>query len=288
MNTLKNWLKGYGQRFARVLLEPVALPIIHELQRTNLPAPRRPTNPLLVYGCRYFSQNDEDGILLEILRRVEIEAPLAFLELGVGDGTECNTIILLAKGWCGAWAGAEPLSFDVPAGARLVFSNSWITKHNAAVLAGDALGTLHLALCDVRVASVDLDGNDGHVVRTLLAAGLSPDVFIVEYNAKFPPDIEFEMPYNEKHEWQRDDYQGVSLQRWLAILPRYKLVACNDNGVNAFFVKEKYADLFSDVPNRVEDIYRIGHYHPVPGSGHRTSPRTVRHLAVMDPPMAPK
>ena len=49
---------------------------------------------------------------------------------------------------------------------------------------------------DVRVVSVDLDGNDGSIVRTLLAAGFAPDVFIVEYNAKIPPNVEFEMPYN--------------------------------------------------------------------------------------------
>jgi hypothetical protein len=91
------------------------------------------TNPLLAGDRPHFSQNDEDGILLEILRRIEITQPLAFLEFGVGDGTENNTIILLALGWRGVWVGGQSLSFQVPIDSnRLVFLQRWITRDNAA------------------------------------------------------------------------------------------------------------------------------------------------------------
>ena len=139
-----------------------------------------------------------------------------------------------------------------------------------------------MTLHDVKVASIDLDGNDGHIVRALIAGGLAPDVFMVEYNAKFPPGIEFEMPYEAAHHWQMDDYFGVSLQKWVNLLgpAGYSLIACNDYGVNAFFVKTIYMPCFTDVPTKVEELYRGAWYYRYPMTGHPTSPKTVEHLAM--------
>ena len=236
-------------------------------------------NPLLKFSRRYFSQSDEDGILLEIIRRVHLKEPSVFLEFGVGNGTECNTIILLARGWRGSWCGGEPLAFSCPPGGRLGFLQKWITKDNAADLAQEILAKQDADLTDVTVASIDLDGNDGTIVRTLLAAGLSPDIMIVEYNSKLPPDVKFEMKYNELHVWQGGDYFGVSLSSWVNILEDYQLVACNENGANAFFVKVKHADQFADVPKQIEKIYRLGTYGTCPAAGYATTPQMVRQLA---------
>jgi hypothetical protein len=249
-----------------------------ELRRIRLELRELPSNPLLAHGQRHFSQNDEDGILLEILRRIGIVEPSAFVEFGVGDGTQNNTIILLALGWRGVWVGGENLTFAT--GARLSFLQHWITKDNAGTLAQEGLAALGLTAQDVRVTSVDLDGNDGPIVRDLLSNGLAPDVFIVEYNAKFPPKIEFEMPYDEKFVWQGDDYFGVSLQRWVRIFSSagYALVACSETGVNAFFVKTAHMAKFTDIPTDVEQLYMTGDYGQYPRTGHPTSPRTVRYL----------
>jgi len=212
---------------------------------------------------------------------LEISGSSVFLEFGVGGGTECNTIILLALGWRGVWVGGEMLSFDLPRQSRLQFLYRWITRENAVQLAREGLAALDAQEGDVRVASVDIDGNDGPIVRALLAGGVLPDVFVVEYNAKFPPGLEFEMPYDEGYGWEHDDYHGVSLQSWIGIFGsmQYSLVACNENGTNAFFVKTVYMHHFADVPKNIDQIYRIGHYGHYEQSGHRTSPRTVHHLA---------
>ena len=50
-------------------------------------------------GKKFYSQNDEDGILLEILKRIKKNNG-SFIEIGVA-GTENNTIILLMLGWKG-------------------------------------------------------------------------------------------------------------------------------------------------------------------------------------------
>jgi hypothetical protein len=281
--SLKRWLARRAQAAAYYLLQPVIAPIIHEISRAHLP--ERETvvkNPIQRCGRRFFSQNDEDGILLEILRRLQRGERGCFLEFGVGAGTECNTIILLALGWRGAWIGDEALSFDLPEQSRLAYSRTWITRENAADLAKETLVRVKAQPADVGVISVDIDGNDGAIVRTLLANEFTPDVFVVEYNAKFPPPVEFEMPYNAHSVWSGGDHQGVSLQRWVSILAPagYKLVACNDNGINAFFVRDTFRQEFSDVPAAIDDIYRIGHYRLYPRSGHETMPATIRVLAM--------
>jgi hypothetical protein len=271
-------MKRRVQRLVNRLLEPVVGPVREELRQVNFHLRRAAiTNPLLACGRRHFSQNDEDGILLEILRRIEIAQPAAFVEFGVGDGTENNTIILLALGWRGVWIGGQSLSFQVPSDSnRLLFLQRWITKDNAAKLTQEALATMGVSLQDVRVASVDLDGNDGHVVRAVLAGGLAPGILILEYNPKFPPSVEFEMPYDPDHHWRADHYFGVSLLKWTNILlpSGYALIACNESGVNAFFVKTKHISRFADVSTKIEELYRCGF------NQNPTSPRTVRHLVM--------
>ena len=62
-------------------------------------------NPLNSFGKKCFSQSDEDGITIEIFKRLKNLNSGFFLELGVGDGTENNTLILLSLGWkvLGRW-----------------------------------------------------------------------------------------------------------------------------------------------------------------------------------------
>src|SRR5262249_44479602 len=71
---------------------------------------RDPKN-LALYGFSVYSQADEDGILEEILKRVDIPRG-RFLEIGAGDGLENNTAYLLAKGWEGVWVEADPKRYN--------------------------------------------------------------------------------------------------------------------------------------------------------------------------------
>ena len=67
-------------------------------------------NPLNSFGKKCFSQSDEDGITIEIFKRLKNLNSGSFLELGVGDGTENNTLILLSLGWNGFWVGGSDLA----------------------------------------------------------------------------------------------------------------------------------------------------------------------------------
>src|ERR1700760_3776432 len=69
----------------------------------ELPKPRN-ADPkrLLRYGFKVYSQCDEDGIIQEIFRRIG-SGNQVFVEFGVENGTECNTVKLLVEGWRGLW-----------------------------------------------------------------------------------------------------------------------------------------------------------------------------------------
>jgi hypothetical protein len=239
-------------------------------------------NPLLRHSRKYFSQNQEDGIMMEVLRRTGLIEPGLFVEFGVGNGLENNTLVLLALGWRGAWIGGEELAFNSDvSGSRLRYTQAWITLENVVSTCVELLAKFGCGLSDVNVASIDLDGNDYHFVQGLLAAGLKPVVFVVEYNPKFPPQAEFVMPYNSAHQWAHDDYYGASLLSWSKLLTDYRLVACDLKGVNAFYVRRDCENAFCDVPNDLAELYIPGHYSPfweTPLVGHPCSPQTVEHF----------
>lgn len=241
----------------------------------------REKNPSLGLPVSFFSQNDEDQILLSILERIEKHQKLSvFLELGVGNGLENNTIVLLAIGWSGVWVGGRELAFETT-GSRVTFQYAWITNDNVSSLVADGLRKRGRSIADVDVASIDLDGNDFHFVRTLFEDGLRPAILIVEYNAKLPPPIRFVMDYNPKHTWAWNDYFGASLSSWDDFLTSkgYRLVACNLNGTNAFYVNQRYAEKFQDVSSDISQLFIPGTHVSFPRSGHSISANMVRQLS---------
>ena len=267
-------MKSFQQRFARWLHGVIVRTITPIAEDIGAMRSIVPVNPLYAHSARFFSQNDEDGLLLEIIRRLRLERG-TFLELGVGNGLENNTLVLLAAGWNGAWLGGPGLAFT-PTG-RLSFVQDWITRENIVDLSTRALAGVGRTAADVSVASIDLDGNDFHFLKALLDGGLAPRILIVEYNAKFPPGIPFVMDYAADHRWiSGSDYYGASLTSWDELLsPRgYRLVACNQTGVNAFFARDA-GDSFADIPTELASLFAIGTHRPFRRSGWAPSPRTV-------------
>jgi len=231
-------------------------------------------NPLLASGRQFYSQNDEDGLLAEIWRRVGGGSGV-FVELGVGNGLQNNTIMLLASGWRGVWLGDQVLEVDVGGANRLRFVKGWITLDNVIGLIDRGLG--ELGVRDVDFISVDLDGNDLHVCRRILEAGRRPRIFAVEYNAKFPPPIRWTVVYDAAHVWDATDYQGASLQSIVDLFAGfdYRLVACNMTGVNAFFVPTSFSSAFADVPEDPALLYVPPDLQWFASPGHPASPKTV-------------
>jgi hypothetical protein len=231
---------------------------------------------LLRSGYRVYSQADEDGILHEIFRRIG-EGKRTFLELGVGNGLENNTLFLLVQGWSGIWiegsdrkvAAAKKNLAGPVADGRLKVERHFVTAptidKQIATLAGSR---------DVDVLSIDLDGNDYYILDAIRS--ISPRVIVAEYNSKFPGDIPWIIEYNEGHRWDGTDYFGASLKSLETLLaPRgYSLVGCNILGTNAFFVR---TDLAGEsrfcAPFTSENHYEPSRYFLLPAfhAGHPVS-----------------
>jgi hypothetical protein len=234
-------------------------------------------NPLNRAGRRCFSATDEDGITLEILRRVGRLEDGVFAEFGVGDGTQNNTLILAALGWKGFWVGGQDLVVEFDGNPRFTYEKTWITAENIVALSRAC--QLRIDAIQVDVVSVDLDGNDIYLVEKLLASGMRPKLFIVEYNGKFPPPVKFQIAYDPDHVWRSDDYFGASLSSFAELFAGfdYRLVCCNSHsGSDAFFVEGALSKHFADVPTDIDEIYVEPRYFSYGGFGqHKTSPRTV-------------
>ena len=232
-------------------------------------------NPLNRFGNKCFSQTDEDGITLEIIRRLAVVNGV-FAEFGVGNGLENNTLILAALGWKGFWVGGEDLAFSYSAAKRFRYTKDWITLEN--IVAHAENGLLMLGENELDVVSLDLDGNDIYFVEELLSKKVSPKLFIVEYNAKFIPPSKFHIKYNAQHQWVGDDYFGAALVNFTELFEGYGycLICCNSHtGANAFFIRKEYSHLFADVPKNINEIYVGPRYYQYTNFGHPISSKVV-------------
>ena len=218
---------------------------------------------LELYGFKVYSQNDEDGIIEEIFNRIGTTNKI-FVEFGVENGLESNSHYLLHKGWRGLWLEGNPESFKeifsrffpVIRTGQLSCVNAFITKNNINDLISNA-GVSG----EIDLLSIDMDGNDYYIWQAIDV--VRPRVLVIEYNAKFPPNHEWKMAYNENHIWDGSDWHGASLKA-LELLGRklgYRLVGTNLNGVNAFFVRQELAgDNFINPPT-AEALYNPFRYH---------------------------
>jgi hypothetical protein len=223
-------------------------------------------NPLNRFGDKIFSQNEEDGITLEIISRLGIQRGV-FAEFGVDTGLEANTIVLAMLGWKGFWVSGDNLAFKVSeksTTSNFIYQKEWITSEN--VISFLEFGKSAVRATKVNVISLDLDGNDYHIAEKILRSDANPDLFIIEYNPKFPPPFSFIMPYDENHRWTGGDFYGASIQSFIDLFGKFNyFLACSSGvtGSNAFFVHKSHKNLFRDVPEDLNLIWSPSRYHPL-------------------------
>lgn len=239
--------------------------------------PNRDLNPLTSEPRRYWSQADEDGILVKIFERMP-SVSKTFVEFGCGDGLQNNSLALISRGWHGGWIDGNLLPYTIPENNKLLkFQKSWVTRENVLELFKNALPVGKPDSLHVTLLSIDLDGNDFHLLSQLIDNGVSADVMVLEYNARFPVGAEWVMPYNAEHTWNGDDYFGASLTSFSKLLNqhKYKLVACSVQGSNAFFINSKHVSAFVDISEDENDLYQPPLYYLVHQWAQKASPRTV-------------
>lgn len=189
-----------------------------------------------------FSQNGEDGII-DVLTRHILEPNRYFIEIGAADGIENNTAWLaLARRFSGMWVEGDQAQSEW---CRYLFTSlnygiecvpMFVTMQKSAALAERALHR------EPDVLSVDIDGNDYHVVEAMLSAGLRPRIAVVEFNSAFGPHDCVTIPYSDEFRCARAHgdnlYYGSSIGGWKRLFARagFVFVTVDLNGTNAFFV----------------------------------------------------
>lgn len=211
------------------------------------------------FGRKTFSQNDEDGIIAEIFRRIG-ETSRVFVEIAAGDGHENCTALLLSQGWSGLWVECDAPNIESIkrrwpgeiASGQLKLDERFISIETVNNVIRDALGE-----AEIDLLVVDIDGNDHHLVN---AIEMRPRAMCIEcFSPMVPPD-RWVMPHEtEFRPWDGLRPTGASLQSFEDLLtPRgYSLVGTSLTGVNAFFVRSDLA-----AGKFQEPFTAMNHYNP--------------------------
>lgn len=231
---------------------------------------------ILGHGFKVYSQNEEDGLIEYLLGKIGTDNR-TFVEFGTGEGLENNSMYLLLKGWSGLWIEGDPsrVEFAKQHFHRLIDAKRLQVIHGM-VTPKNIESHLQSAgiPAELDVLSIDIDGNDYWVWQAI--EKFRPRLVVMEYNVGFGPTAEWIMKFDPDHYWKGGRNFGASLKSYelLGTSKGYRLVGCNLNGTNAFFVRsdligghfsEPYTSEHHFQPNRFVKFF----------AGHPADPREV-------------
>jgi hypothetical protein len=204
---------------------------------------------LIKFHQNIFSQAGQDGIIEEILRRLDLKHG-TFVEFGAWDGIHLsNCRYLLFKNWQGVFIEADPLKFsrlkaNYESNENVTLINKFITLSGPDSL-DQTLTDLNLKSIDL--LSVDIDGLDYRILETLT---LRPKVIIMEGGAAITPFCRTRIP---------EDIAANNISQSLAVLVS---LAKTQGYVSICYFQDLYlvrndlADPFRDYSESPVELYR--------------------------------
>ena len=175
---------------------------------------------------RTYSEHGEDGVIASIFSTIGTTNRF-FVEIGCGDGTECNTRRL-----------AEIAEWD---GFKLDCAHSDAERrvYQETVTPGEVRRLLHTYGCPQApdLLSIDIDSNDWHVLHAILQH-YQPVLIVAEYNANLGFLVDATVPlYHAK--WDGSRYFGASYAAFnrLGNLFNYRTVYVEASGTNMFMLR---------------------------------------------------
>jgi hypothetical protein len=259
---------GPIRRRARHLLRSYALFRPMELDRrlAHLAEIVRRADPALFagsdltrYELRVFSQNGEDGVLVEILNRIG-PTHRYFVEFGIQEGVEGNCVLLAdVLGWSGLFIEADADGFAQVsrkyAGSRVQVVQELVTAERF-----DDILTAAGVPAEPDVLSIDIDGNDVYVWDAL--ERFRPRIVVVEYNSGIAPERPQAQPHDPDRGWDGSGAFGSNLAALDVVAARkgYRLAHSDLAGVNAFYVRADLWDALGidHVPRRAQNYGLTG------------------------------
>jgi len=203
-----------------------------------------------IKGRKVFSQNDEDGAIEEVFRKIGTTDKV-YVEFGVENGDECNTRYLREKL---GWDVKNSLLMDGGHEKDEINLKKVIFWPDNIVGLFERFGVKK----NFDFLSEDSDSYDFFMTEAILEADYSPRVIMMEYNANFElNEARSISPPAQGEPWLRWDastYQGCSLLALKLLLERfnYSVVWCNK--VNCMAVKD--SELGTSLRLPLEVLYK--------------------------------
>lgn len=189
---------------------------------------------------RLRSQNEEDGIILSLLQATGV-ATRRFVEIGSGGSGGNSGVLAYELGWSGVMLDASGAAVRdatalFAAKPQVTIARKMVTPENINHVLRKAGGT-----GEVDFLSIDIDSFDYWLLDALTVT--TTRVLVMEYNASFGPERAVTLPNAPKAKGMPKAYYGASLAALDKCAQRkgYRLVLCEDAGVNAFFVRKDLA-----------------------------------------------
>lgn len=200
---------------------------------------------------KVYSKHGGDGILAYLFSKIGTTNH-TFVEMGIEDGTECNTSNLaLNFGWNGLMIDANEIwvksareffkgKLGNQAGQVKIISCFVNAENINNLFSGNGLNG------EIDLLSVDIDSNDYWVWKSI--KDINPRVVVMEYNAAFglrSLTIKYDTNFYFKETYKKSPlYFGASLSALVKLAKEkgYVLVACDSHGHDAFFVRKDVAE----------------------------------------------
>lgn len=174
-----------------------------------------------------YSQNGEEGLILEVLKRLKIETGNC-VEIGGNNGKWLsNTALLIDKGWTGKFVEAD---FDLWQDCCNNWKGNDKVKAVCSFVSADNANAFIDTDCDV--LSIDVDGKDYEIFKAMEA---KPKIVIVEIDSSIPPD---------QDRFNSEGGSGYLPMVQLGIEKGYFLLCHTGNLV---FVDKQYKKLFPEI-----------------------------------------
>lgn len=206
----------------------------------------------ILLGRKDKSYAQEFNTLYTILKTISGISNKKFIDIGCGDGFNMSTAFPLTNhGWIGLLIDSDLKSIEI-AKKRFKNSNHKIILHNVT-----SLNIFELILinnyADASYLKIDIDSYDLTILKSVLNAGMRPDIFSIEINERFPPPIKFERFESVERRIFPDFFYGCSLSSVEAEARNFNYVLIDLAYNNAFYVRKEL------IPNnfKLKDIYTI-------------------------------
>jgi hypothetical protein len=222
--------------------------------------------------AQVYSQNGEDGMTAEIFRRIGTRDHF-FVEIGVENGLQCNTRLLLEAGWRGVWVeGSEKMAQEASQLFRSFVESGALKILPSLIGPQNIEAVLDQMEVPARFDYLSLD-IDQHTHTVWRAMKRQARVICIEYNASIPPSMALEVPFDATNYWDGSNWFGAGLKAMelIGTAKGMQLVGCDMVGANAFFVTADETEGRFRTPFTAETHYQPASYSLLSHIGHPAS-----------------